>query len=137
MQEFIRKNLVYKIHMRMGSFGAATPKGTHLWGPHENITKFSLPLPQKAWDEQLVSKKLLPDGRVQITGNSALKGSQAYPAEFGRATVGIWGLTPKRKLPSLSSSQKIPKWPLSNRQDKWPDADLSEVMQFLSLGTLK
>lgn len=121
--------------MWMGAFGAATPKGTHLWGPHSSILKFALPLPQKEWAEQLVTKKVMPDGRIQATGNAALKGPQAYPKEFGRATLCVWKVTPKRSLPE--STKKIPNvWNLSNKKDKWLDANLSEVMQFLCLGTM-
>ena len=134
MQSFLKRNVVYKVHMWMGSYGAATPKGTHLWGPTESLLKFALPLPKKEWDEQLVSKKVMPDGRIQVTGNALLKGSQSYPKAFGEATLCVWKVTPKRALPSVS---KIPNVWLSPSQDKWPNANLSEVMQFLSLGTLK
>ena len=55
MQEYLSKNIVYKVHTWMGAFGAATPKGTHLWGPQSSILKFALPLPQRQWSEQLVT----------------------------------------------------------------------------------
>ena len=138
MQHFLknlRGSLVYKTHMWMGSYGANTPKGTHLWGPTEAINKFALPLPQKEWEQQLVTKKTLDDGRIQVTGNSALKESQAYPKEFGRATVCIWKVAPKREMPSTTN--KIPTVWKKGHVDTWSDANLTEVMQFLSLGTMK
>ena len=132
MQAFLKVCTVFRCHMWMGSYGADTPKGTHLWAPDSCVSKFALPLPDKDWD-QLVTKKVLPDGRVQVTGNAALKGSQSYPSAFGRATVGVWKLATKRLQPLVSA--KPPKvW--TSRHDKWLDADLTEVFQFLSLGTM-
>ena len=139
MQGFLKSNLVYKTHMWMGSYGGLSPKGTHLWAPCEQVSKFSLPLPQKEWDHQLVAKKVLPDGSVQVTGNGALKQSQAYPKQFGKATVCVWLNTPCRTFSTnyeKASTKKIPSFWKGN-MDKWADANLSDVMQFLSLGTLK
>ena len=139
MQSFLKSNLVYKTHMWMGSYGGLSPKGTHLWAPCEQVSKFSLPLPQKEWDHQLVAKKVLPDGSVQVTGNGALKQSQAYPKQFGKATVCVWLNTPCRTFSTnyeKASTKKIPSFWKGN-MDKWADANLSDVMQFLSLGTLK
>ena len=134
MQDFLSCNTVFKTHMWMGAYGSATPKGTHLWGPDASVVKFALPLPRREWSEQLVTKKVMADGRIQITGNASLKGSQAYPKEFGRATVGVWKLASKRSMPD--PTKKIPNvW--SYKQDMWLDANLTDVMQFLSMGTMK
>ena len=132
MQAFLKVCTVFRCHMWMGSYGAETPKGTHLWAPDACVSKFSLPLPDKDW-ETLVTKKVLPDGRVQVTGNAALKGSQSYPPAFGHATVGVWKLATKRLQP-LVSAQAPKVW--TSRHDKWLDADLTEVFQFVSLGTM-
>ena len=130
MQHFIKHRTVFKCHMWMGAFGADTPKGTHLWAPDACVSKFSLPLPN---DKELVTKKVLPDGGAQATGNSALKGNQSYPPAFGHATVGVWKLATKRLQPLVNAS--LPNvW--ASRHDKWSDADLAEVFQFLSLGTM-
>ena len=123
MQHFIKHRTVFKCHMWMGAFGADTPKGTHLWAPDACVSKFSLPLPN---DKELVTKKVLPDGGAQATGNSALKGNQSYPPAFGHATVGVWKLATKRLQPLVNAS--LPKvW--ASRHDKWSDADLAEVLE--------
>ena len=132
MQQFVESCVVFKIHCWMGSYGASSPKGTHLWGPHADIQKFILPLPCKTW-APLVTKKTLADGRVQVSGSSDLKGSQAYPPAFGHATVGVWKMAVERPLPPVKKLPKI--W--GGKVDKWPDADLSDVFQFLSMGTMK
>ena len=140
MQSFCKLRNVYQAFMWMGSFGATSPKPTVLWCPRPDVTKFSLPLPQNVvWDADMVTKKVMPDGRIQVTGSSDLKKSQSYPKEFGRATVAVWQECPKRAMPKLSNvsiPSVFPGTPLK-RKEKWADADFSDVFQFLSLGTLK
>ena len=132
MQQVIRNLRVFRTHMHMGSFGAASPKPTHLWAPCPEVAKFSLPLPDREW-ESMVSKKTMPDGRIQVTGNQNLKSSQTYPREFGFATLRVWKTVPKRDFPE--SKPPCSMW--SRPKDSWKDANLSEVFQFLYLGTFK
>lgn len=132
MQDFVESCVVFKINCWMGSYGASSPKGTHLWGPHADIQNFILPLPCKTW-APLVTKKTLADGRVQVSGNGDLKASQTYPPAFGHATVGVWKMAVRRQLPPVNKLPNI--W--KGKVDKWADADLSDVFQFLSMGTMK
>ena len=121
--------------MYMGAFGAESPKPTFLWAPVSDVQKFSLPLPaDKTWVET-VKKTVKPDGTIQISGNENLKATQTYPREFGVATVRVWKMAMKRALPLVMDSSP-PCSIFSEPKDIWKDADLSEVMQFLSLGTM-
>ena len=134
MQQLLKSLKVYRCHMYMGSYGSASPKPTHLWSPCPEVAKFSLPLPDREW-ESMVTKKVLPDGRVQVTGNSNLKGSQTYPKQFGFATVKVWKTIPKRE-PVANKAVQQDLWRVKPK-DSWKDAELTEVFQFLSLGTFK
>lgn len=86
MQDLVRRVLVYQTQMWMGSYGAESPKSTCLWSCCP-CSSFSVPLPKdKTWIS-LVNKSAKSDGTISVSGNSKLKGSQAYPAGFGHATV--------------------------------------------------
>eukprot|EP00438_Fugacium_kawagutii_P025098 Skav213447 [mRNA] locus=scaffold837:322198:322716:+ [translate_table: standard] len=136
MQQLVRKINVWKTHIFMGAYGAETKKPTYLWAPSPTVSHFSLPLPQdKDW-LAVVDKKVLADGRVQITGNGNLKGTQTYPREFGFATVKVWKEAAKRPLPPfLGRDDPMPQFSW-NPSDSWKDADLSEVFQFLTFGAM-
>ena len=137
MQELLKALKVWRAHMYMGAYGAASPKPTFLWAPSETVSWFSLPLPKKDW-EAMVDKKTMPDGSIQVSGNKKLKGSQTYPKEFGLSTVRVWNAAPKRKFVPLKPKAKpAPIWKPLSKADSWPDADLTGVMQYLSLGTFK
>lgn len=104
-----------------------------LWGPYQTVSWFALPLPKdRAWATGLTTKTE-KNGRTQVTGSKGLKGSQTYPSEFGLATVSIWRRTAFKAYDMEGA--KLPNvWPKSLK-DAWPDANLTEVMQYLSLGT--
>ena len=138
-QQLLKSFKVFRAHMHMGAYGSASPKPTHLWSPCAEVAKFSLPLPQDREWESMVTKKTLPDGRVQVTGNSSLKGSQTYPKQFGYATVRVWKTIRKREHVAKSKVPQVPCSELwrSKPKDCWKDADLTEVFPFLSLGTFK
>ena len=135
MQQLIKAMSIYRCHMYMGSYGAASPKPTFLWSPSTTVINFSLPLPDREW-ESMVDKKTMPDGSVQVSGNSRLKGSQTYPRQFGLATVRVWRTAPKRDLP-VAKPQPFNVWQPLSKRDMWSDANLTEIMQYLSLGTFK
>ena len=139
MQEFLLQCDVWKTHMHMGSYGASSPKPTFLWAPTPCVKMFSLPLPDREW-EPMVTKKVMSDGRTQVTGNASLKGSQTYPKQFGLATVGVWKVAPKRTPTKTTKKRGVsnpPVWTCRDGYDGWTDADLTDVFQFLSLGTMK
>ena len=104
-----------------------------LWGPYQTVSWFALPLPKdRAWATGLTTKTE-KNGRTQVTGSKGLKGSQTYPSEFGLATVSNWRRTAFKAYDMEGA--KLPNvWPKSLK-DAWPDANLTEVMQYLSLGT--
>ena len=136
MQQIIKSISVYRCHMHMGSYGAASPKPTFLWSPSPTVLNFALPLPHDRQWETMVDKKTMPDGSVQVSGNSKLKGSQTYPREFGFATVRVWKTSPKRE-PVVGKPRPLEIWKPLSKRDMWTDANLTEIMQYLSLGTFK
>lgn len=133
MQQLLKNMAVFRSHIYMGSYGALSPKPTFLWAPTPQVFRFSLPLPDKEWEE-VVTKSVKEDGSVQVTGNSKLKASQTYPKEFGYATLRVWKVGGYRPFPKQCGPPKMPKnvW---DPKDAWKDADLTEVFQFLSLGS--
>ena len=132
MQEFLRKCKVFRSHMYMGAYGAASPKPTFLWAPTPAVQSMSLPLPEQDW-QAMVTRKTLEDGRSHVTGNAYLKGSQTYPKKFGLATLQLWQTVPKRGLPQDGLLPTV-RW---HPRDSWKDAELNELVQYLSLGTFK
>lgn len=133
MQQLIRGLTVWRAHMYMGSYGAASPKPTHLWSPSPIVSMFSLPLPKCEW-EQVVDRTVLSNGKVSVSGNKNLKAPQTYPREFGFATIRVWQKAGHRNPPE--STPKEPNvW--DRKADRWRDAELTDIMQNLSLGTFK
>ena len=132
MQQLIKKLTVFRAHMHMGSFGAASPKPTFLWAPTISVYKFSLPLPDREW-KPTVTKTTRADGSTCVTGNGNLKSSQTYPKEFGLATLRVWKNAIKKK-PVAYSGPPMSVW---DPKDMWKDAQLDEVFQYLSLGTMR
>ncbi|CAJ1360896.1 unnamed protein product [Effrenium voratum] len=90
MQGLFGKLRVYKKHIRMGDFGAASEKGTWLYSSHKFIDDiykhkpYTVPLEKKK-AVQLVDHYTDRRGQRRIKGNAQLKGSQAYPLPFGKA----------------------------------------------------
>lgn len=133
MQEFLTLVDVWRSHIYMGSYGSESPKPTYLWAPTPAVGNLSIPLPSdKEWTP-MVSVSTSRAGVKYVTGNKNLKASQTYPKGFGVATVQLWKDTPAREP---YKSTRVPKVSFRPR-DPWHDADLTEVFQFLSLGTLK
>ena len=59
--------------MYMGSYGAASPKPTHLWAPSPAVSMFSLLLPSNVDWEQVVDRSVLSNGKVSVSGNKTSK----------------------------------------------------------------
>ena len=135
-QQFLKRCLVYKAFCWMGSFGAPSPKGTCLWSSSP-CSSFSLPLPKKQWSQDLVHKKIRPDGTIQVSGSKGLKSSQVYPSQFGYATVAFWKEAWKRVRNGQEEVPQIQAPTSPGKFDPWTDAKLTGVMQYLSLGAFK
>lgn len=133
MQDLVRRVLVYQTQMWMGSYGAESPKSTCLWSCCP-CSSFSVPLPKdKTWIS-LVNKSAKSDGTISVSGNSKLKGSQAYPAGFGHATVDFWKNAPRVPKAGVAETPEVFK--PGKKFDSWPDADLTEVLQYLACGNV-
>ncbi|CAK9093449.1 Uncharacterized protein SCF082_LOCUS43965 [Durusdinium trenchii] len=131
MQAFFKKVTCFKAFTYMGAYGASTPKPTHLVASRASVWKFCRTLPEKEWGE-LVTKKTMPDGRVSVTGSSAMKGSQAYTEAFGLATLATWLDESDDPEPDLTGI-KIPSvWAPLTKDERWEDAKVHECMQYLS-----
>ncbi|CAK9085109.1 unnamed protein product [Durusdinium trenchii] len=89
MQRVLKLVRVWRKHVRMGDFAAPTEKGTWLYSSRpeiEELHKFKpkcLPAPQE--EVQLVDHYVDSRGQKRVKGNRALKKSQAYTIQFGRA----------------------------------------------------
>ena len=136
MEAFIRKFCAWRCHTWMGAFGAPSPKGTVLWASRPIIKKMARNLPEKEWSAEMVKKTTNAQGKTTVCGAADLKGSQAYTKEFGFATLDLWrevwktegGMAPL----DLSKAQVPNFWAHQSKKDRWEDAELSEVMQYLS-----
>ena len=74
MRDLVKMRRVFRAFTWMGSFGARSPKGTHLWAPTPLVHRFSMPLPTDVtWATDLVKKEVTKDGKVRVTGDKALK----------------------------------------------------------------
>lgn len=133
LQDFISKATVYRSHIYMGSYGSESPKPTYLWSCSKNVGSLSIPLPSDVEWTPMLDVKTTQDGKKSVSGNKSLKDSQTYPKNFGPATIKFWR---DSELRPFRDATRVPKVTFRPR-DPWHDADLTEVFQFLSLGTLK
>jgi hypothetical protein len=111
----------------MGAFGAATPKGTRLYGNNAAVLKglkrtikrgdFQKP---PAGDETNL-RKLLPSGRELVRGGPGLKGTQAYPPGFGVAVARAIVESP---IPTIRKHIDV------SSGDSWDDAHLAECVTY-------
>eukprot|EP00969_Alexandrium_andersonii_P180803 7989893-Alexandrium_andersonii.AAC.1 len=76
-----------RIWLWMKSYGAESPKGTHLYGNTPYLGKLRSSLPRDRVltppERKIVTRATGPDGRALITGGPGLKPTQAYPPMFG------------------------------------------------------
>ena len=133
MERFIADNAAYRVHTWMGSYGAASPKGTTLWCARPSVKKLCRVLPNKQWSAQMTTKTVLASGKVSVNGGADLKGSQAYTCEFGMATLSMWLEENTLATPDLSKAQIPDFWKYLPKKDRWDDANVAEVLQYLSL----
>eukprot|EP00959_Pyramimonas_sp_CCMP1952_P319869 6693246-Pyramimonas_sp.AAC.1 len=81
---------LHEVNVWMQPFGADTPKRTWLASNCLDVHKLALP-----WDRSREASTVQTthtsissvSGKAQVTGTSALKKTQAYPAEFGKAVA--------------------------------------------------
>ena len=134
METFIKQYFAWRCHTWMGAFGAPSPKGTVLWSSRPTIRKMSRNLPDKDWTAQMVTKSQKADGRLSVSGSTDLKASQAYTPEFGFAILDLWKTENPFSGPLDFTNVQMPNfWAHpSKKADRWEDANLAEVMQYLS-----
>ena len=129
MRDLVKMRRVFRAFTWMGSFGARSPKGTHLWAPTPLVHRFSMPLPTDVtWATDLVKKEVTKDGKVRVTGDKALKKSQSYTPTFGYVTLGVW----KEWRDWQISTMPDPSRHKTADASKWQGANLAEVFQYLS-----
>ena len=96
-QEILGKRTVYRSLCKQGCYAADTEKPTAL---HSNHTKWALlrnmlseqdKIRLNERDKELVTRKRDAQGRIRTTGKrDALKSTQSYTKEFGRALAAAW-----------------------------------------------
>ena len=134
MEQFIRANDAWRVFTWMAGFGAPSPKGTVLWSsrPHVKFLSRNLP-PCSNWSSELTVKTISANGKMSVSGGADLKKSQEYTEDFGMSTVDFWKQCGAYR-PDLSQVQVPNFWGhISQSKDRWDDANLSEVMQYLTL----
>lgn len=128
MTEFIRRQCAFRTHTYMGSFGAASPKGTVLWGSRPETKFLSRNLPtDREWSTDITKKS-----ESGVSGGPGLKKSQAYTPEFGLATVEMWRQCCPCSSWDLTKDMIPDMWAHQSKKERWEDAKLTEVMQYLT-----
>lgn len=95
------------------------------------VSKLSRTLPNKTWGKHMTTKSVGANGQVSVSGGRDLKSSQQYTDEFGLSTLSLWLQEPKQPIPEKAS--KVPNiWAPLSKQQRWEDANLVEVMQYLT-----
>eukprot|EP00438_Fugacium_kawagutii_P034757 Skav221196 [mRNA] locus=scaffold3557:162377:162781:- [translate_table: standard] len=133
MEEFIGKNPAFRAWTWMGAYGAASPKGTTLWSSRPSAHKFCRALPQRAWHSEITKKSVLRSGKISVSGGRDLKGSQSYTSEFGFSTLSVWLQEKPLPMPDVSNVRVPTFWGTLPKKERWDDANLAEVMQYLTL----
>lgn len=134
MEQFIRANNAWRVFTWMAGFGAASPKGTVLWSSRPAVKFLSRNLPCSTWSTEMTVKTTSADGKTSVSGGADLKKSQEYTEEFGMSTVDFWKMCGTCCHPDLSQVEVPNVWGhISKSKDRWDDANLTEVMQYLTL----
>jgi hypothetical protein len=111
----------------LGAFGAATPKGTRLYGNNaavlallkKTITRGDFKKPPKGQETNLRQK--MASGHERVRGGPGLKGTQAYPVGFGVAVAAAISTSP---IPTVRKHIDV------SHGDSWDDARLVECATF-------
>lgn len=124
--------------IQMSEYGGDTAKPTWLYSLQEAISeldlfKSSTPRETARPEVSLVKTYVNPHGEVKCCGSAALKGSQAYPEEFGYACSRLYE---RCRLPLLRRySEELGRWTaidpttLPAPAPSWEDAELDEVLR--------
>jgi hypothetical protein len=124
----IKENLgMCEVFTWMGAFGAATPKGTRLYGNNaavlallkRTIKRGDFKKPPKGQETNLRHRKA--DGRERVRAGPGLKGTQAYPVGFGIAVAAAISTSP---IPTVRKHIDV------SNDDSWGDARLGEGEAF-------
>eukprot|EP00969_Alexandrium_andersonii_P026958 1175689-Alexandrium_andersonii.AAC.1 len=121
----------HQVHTWMGAFGGKTGKPTRLWSNSEmvlSLKRKSTSAMRAAWDSTGVTSRGEDGG---ITGGPGLKGTQAYPIEYGRAVADA--LANKLESTQRNTNEGTGEdcdgsdGTASDPEDDWPDANLRPV----------
>ena len=133
MDEFLRVCDAFRGWTWMGAFGHGSPKGTTLWSSRASVKKLCRALPDRVWENDMTRKTVLSSGAISVSGGKDLKASQAYTPEYGFSTLSVWLAEKEKEEPDLSSVRISPIWAYLPKKDRWDDANITEVMQYLTL----
>jgi hypothetical protein len=86
-ERMLRRIKLWRVHVQMKDYGAASQKSTWLYSGHkdiEDLEKFKPILLAEETPEkvQLCNKHEDKNGRTRVSGNANLKLSQSYPPRF-------------------------------------------------------
>jgi len=123
----------YKMHMFMQTYGGSSPKATVLYSNVQSVADELWKPFQRSANVTTVTTvhRRTESGVEKVTGAPDLKGTQAYPPEFGRAVgramARFWAVVQR---PNGVPVSLLPVISLSD--DLWEDADLPSVHAALS-----
>ncbi len=118
---------MHEVFTWMGAFGAATPKGTRLYGNNasvfallkKTIKRGDFKKPEKGQETNLRQK--MASGHERVRGGPGLKGTQASTVEFG---VAVAAAISKSPVPTVRKHIDV------SNGDSWGDAHLGECATF-------
>ena len=94
--------------------------------------------PERHCNDSIVTVSYDADGKRNVTGGSGLKATQAYPKPFGTAVGKAYARnmdTPivANQQPFLHTTKTLVAQMKAIRTDRWADAELQEVLTYLSV----
>ena len=143
-QELMRISQMFMASpVHMGSYGGETQKSLKLFSNREWVGQLVKPLPKNHQATATLTTVYFKDGNKKVTGAPGLKKSQAYPKPFGCAVACADAKnTPEppqqhqqqsAERPTVIQTKKLLEMLCLADSDQWQDAELDEVIKYLTL----
>ena len=116
-----------RLHMWMQPYGGSSRKGTLLYSNTSRLGDLWRPLDSSQTSSARTYEVYVDvGGNVRTQGTSELKGTQAYPAEFGRAVASLYANILTEPASLGLPIDRLGDLPASD--DLWADAGLEQVL---------
>ena len=118
----------HELHMWMSSYGAGSPKPSLLMSNHADIVALWKPRPHVRSTVKTTRTYVDASGQTRVTGSDELKGTQAYPPQFGEKVGRVYSSI----MSEHPCGDGVPLNEIHNvachDTDCWDDANLEEVL---------